>query len=347
MKQLLSELAAQVGGQVDGDGSLLIEGVAGLAEAAPAQLSFFGHNKYRREFEATRASAVLVSGDEPRVKDGPTLVRVPNPHLAFARISQLFHPPRKFSPGISPKADVHPEAKVHPTATVMAFVSVAQGAVIGPRVVLHPQVSVGIGASIGEDSVLHPGVAVYEGCAVGKRCVLHANSVVGSDGFGFAFDLETPAHVKIPQAGIARLEDDVELGASSCVDRATLGETVVGQGTKIDNLVQVGHNVRIGPHSILCAQAGVSGSSELGTGVVLGGQAGIAGHLKIHDLAKVAAQAGVGHDVEAGAAVGGSPAFDAGQWRRAAIAFAKVPELVKDVRALKRRLDDVPKEPTP
>ena len=343
MPRALSELAAHVGGQIDGDASVLIEGLAGLEDAGAGHLSFFSNRRYKREFEATKASAVLVA-EETRRHNGTTLVKVKDPQLAFARLSQLFFPRRVHLGGVSPGAHVHPEARVHPTAAVMAGATVERGAAVGPRAVLYPGAYVGEQAEVGEGSVLYANAVVYDRCIIGARCTLHSNSVVGADGFGFALDPEALEHVKIPQAGIARLEDDVELGAGSCVDRATLGETVVGRGTKIDNLVQIAHNVRVGPLSILCAQAGISGSTSLGAGVVLGGQVGIAGHLEIGDMAKIAAQAGVGHDVEAGAILGGSPAYDAGTWKRASVVTQQLPELLKELRALRRRVEQLEKK---
>ncbi len=324
-----------------------IHGLAPLEEAKAGQLSFFSNTRYKRAFQATKASAVLVSESTVRNNgarnNGVTLVKVANPQLAFARLSQLFFPPRAHPAGISAAAVVHPEASVHPTATVMAHAVVSRGATVAAHAVLHPGAFVGEHAQIGEATVLHPNAVVYDRCVVGARCTLHASSVVGADGFGFVLDLQAQQHVKIPQAGIARLEDDVELGACSCVDRATLGETVVGRGTKIDNLVQVAHNVRIGALSILCAQAGISGSTQLGQGVVLGGQVGIAGHLEIGDLAKMAAQSGVAQDVEAGQTVGGTPALEAGTWKRAAVVYAQLPELLKELRDLKKRVAQLEK----
>jgi UDP-3-O-[3-hydroxymyristoyl] glucosamine N-acyltransferase len=203
-------------------------------------------------------------------------------------------------------------------------------------------------ARVGDDCVLWPGAVVRELCIVGNRVVLQPNSVVGSDGFGFAFDLEGdgngPMHRKVPQAGIARIEDDVELGACSCVDRATLGETVIGRGTKIDNLVQIGHNVRVGPLCLLVAQCGISGSTELGQGVVLAGQVGVVGHLRIGDGARAGAQAGVAHDVPDGETVTGYPAMSHRQWLRMSAALPRVPELLREVRKLQQRVEQLEKE---
>ena len=339
----LGELAALVGGHVEGNAALEIQGVAGLEDAAAGHLSFFGNTRYKKALAATKASAVLVGSDVPPAAAGMTYVRVENPHLAFAQISQRFYPPRKFAPGASDRAFVHPEAKVHPEATVMAFATVERGAAIGARAVLHPGAFVGENAQVGDDSVLHPNVTLYDHCVIGKRCILHAGSVVGSDGFGFAFDPKKPEHVKIPQAGIARLEDDVELGACSCVDRATLGETVVGRGSKIDNLVQIAHNVTVGALGILCAQSGISGSTALGQLVVLGGQAGLAGHLKIGDQARIGAQAGVPRDVEAGASLMGTPTMPMLGWYRSSSTFEKLPEMARELRELRKRIEELEK----
>jgi UDP-3-O-[3-hydroxymyristoyl] glucosamine N-acyltransferase len=343
----LAELVAHVGGTLHGDGSLLIHGVEGLAEAGPRDLSFYASHRYREALAATRAAAVLVPLGQRPSRTDLALVQVPNPHLAYARISALFHPAARPPPGVSPKASVHPSARVHPEACVMAFATVDAGAEVGPRAVLYPGVYVGAGARIGADSVLYPSVTVREACLVGQRVVLHASAVVGADGFGFAFDAEAGAHVKVPQAGIVRIEDDVEVGAASCIDRATTGETVIGRGTKIDNLVQVAHNVRVGPLCLICAQAGISGSAELGTGAVLAGQVGVVGHLKIGDGARVVAQSGVVHDVPPGATIGGSPAVDMRAWLRQSAALPKVAELIREVRALRLRLEALEKESKP
>ncbi len=335
----LGELAVLVGGQVEGRAQEEIHGVAGLEAAVTGQLSFYANPRYKKALATTQASAVLVGAEVESAREGLTLVRVENPSLAFAQISQLFFPRRCFLPGRSERAFIHADAEVHPQATVMAFATVERGSVIGARAVLHPGVFIGEYAQVGDDTVIHPNVTVYDHCIVGARCILHAGAVVGSDGFGFAFNAKVPEHVKIPQAGIARLEDDVELGACTCIDRATLGETVVGRGSKIDNLVQVAHNVTVGQLSILCAQAGISGSTTLGQLVVLGGQAGIAGHLKIGALARIGAQAGVPQDVEDGASLMGTPSMPMLGWYRSSSTFEKLPQMAKELRALRKRLE--------
>lgn len=342
----LGELAAHVGGELLGDAGLVITGLNGLVEAVPGELSFYGNPRYRRQYDATRASAVLVGRDaEPR--EHVSLVRVANPHLAFAQISQLFHPRPTYEAGVRPGAHVHPEASVHPDATVMAGATVDKGARVGARAVLFPGAYVGEASVVGEDSVLYPNVTVREHCQVGARVILHASCVVGADGFGFAFNPEGaqgPEHYKIPQAGIVRIEDDVEVGACTTIDRATLGETVIGRGTKIDNLVQIAHNVKVGPLSLLCAQAGVSGSSELGTGVVLAGQVGVVGHIRVGDMAKVGAQSGVAQDVEDGQVVSGTPAMPHREWLRTSAALGQLTDLLKEVRTLRRRVEMLEKK---
>ena len=339
----LSELAAFVGGAVVGDSALLVHGVRGLAEAGTGELTFYGNPRYHAQLVTTRASAVLIPRGQPPPRAGLACIEVETPHLAYARIAGLFNPVRKHFPGVSDKASVHPEARVDASATVMAFCAVERGAEVGPRSVLYPGVFVGEDARIGTDCVLYPNVTLREGCMLGNRVVVHASAVVGADGFGFAFDSAVPEHVKIPQVGVVRVEDDVELGAGTCLDRATTGETVVGKGTKIDNLVQVAHNVRIGPLSLICAQAGISGSAEVGSGVILAGQVGVVGHIRVGDLARVGAQSGVAHDVADGQTVSGSPAIPHREWLKSAAAHRHLPALLKELRALKERVEQLEK----
>jgi len=338
MERSLAELASWIGGTVEGDGSVQIRGLATLEEAGPGELSFYGNPRYRKELGTTRASAVLLPPGEPVHRAGVAWVRVPSPHLAFARLLTVFHPAPRPAAGVHPRAEVHPSARVDPTATVMALAVVEAGAVVGARSVLWPGSYVGEGSRLGEDCVLQPGAVVRERCELGNRVMLQPGVVVGSDGFGFAFDPAGPAHVKVPQVGTVRIEDDVEVGAGSCIDRATTGETVIGRGTKIDNLVQIAHNVRVGPLSILCAQVGISGSTEVGAGVVLAGQVGVVGHVHVGDGARIAAQSGVPHDVPAGSTVAGYPAVDHALWLRQAAALKQLPELLREVRELRARV---------
>jgi UDP-3-O-[3-hydroxymyristoyl] glucosamine N-acyltransferase len=338
MERSLAELAAHVGGVVEGDGRVRIAGLASLEEAGPGELSFYGNPRYRKELRTTRASAVLLPPDEPVTRADVAWVRVASPHLAFARLLTLFHPQPRPAPGVHPRAEVHPSARVDPSATVMALAVVEADAVVGARAVLWPGTYLGEGSRVGEDCTLQPGAVVRERCVLGNRVLLQPGVVVGSDGFGFALDPSGPAHVKVPQVGSVRIEDDVEVGAGSCIDRATTGETVIGRGTKIDNLVQIAHNVRVGPLSILCAQVGISGSTEVGEGVVLAGQVGIVGHVRIGDGARIAAQSGVPHDVPPGATFSGYPAVERALWLRQSAALKQLPELLREVRELRARV---------
>jgi len=345
----LQELADRVGGAVAGDPATRIERVAPLEEAGPGAIGFFANKKYRAAYLATRASAVIVEPDEAAAP-GRNLLRAKNAYLAFAKVSTLFHPPRSPVPGVAPQALVHPDAQVAPGAEVMGLASVGPGAVVGARTILFPGVHVGARARVGEDCILHPNVVVGAGCRVGNRVILQPGCVIGSDGFGFAFDLEGedgsgPRHYKVPQAGAVVIEDDVELGANTCVDRGTLGDTVVGRGTKVDNLVQIAHNVSVGPLSILVSQVGIAGSTRLGMGVVVGGQVGIVGHLTIGDGAKLGAQCGVMEDVEPGAVLGGSPSRPHGEWLRQEAALARLPELLKTVRRMEKEIERLKGKP--
>jgi UDP-3-O-[3-hydroxymyristoyl] glucosamine N-acyltransferase len=344
----LAELAERVGGRVEGDGSITIERVMPLEDAGPSDISFFSNRKYAAEFSATRAGAVIVGEDES-VAPGRTLLRSGNPYLAFARVSTLFHPPREPVPEISPRAVIAPGAVVDPSAEVQDLAYVGRGATVGARTILFPGVVIGDGARIGDDCVLHSNAVVRERCVVGNRCVLQPGAVLGGDGFGFAFDMEGdgsgPRHVKVPQSGIAELEDDVELGANATVDRATMGKTVVRRGAKIDNLVQLAHNVEIGPLSLIAAQSGISGSTKVGMGVAMAGQVGIVGHLTIGDGARMGAKAGIHNDIPAGETHSGYPSVPHRDWLREQAALRKLPEIWKRVRELEKELKRLQEEP--
>jgi UDP-3-O-[3-hydroxymyristoyl] glucosamine N-acyltransferase len=341
----LAELASRVGGEVAGDGSIEIGRVAPLEDAGSGDLSFFSNRKYRALFEASRAAAVLVEAEAGAAPPpGRTLLRARNAYLAFAKISRLFHPPAPALPAVAEQAFVHPSAQVDPSAELMPFVFVGPGARIGARCVLHPGVYVGAGARVGDDCLLWPNAVVRDGCVLGRRVVLEPGCVVGSDGFGFAFDPEGedgsgPRHYKIPQIGNVVVEDDVELGANACVDRATMGSTRIGRGAKVDNLVQIAHNVQVGPLTLLVAQVGIAGSTKLGRQVVAAGQVGVAGHLAVGDGAKLLGQAGVMRDVEPGEMMFGSPARPRSQQLQLEAALARLPQLIRRVRELEGRLE--------
>lgn len=330
----LGQIAAAVGATVEGDPARVVRGVAPLEAAGPSDISFLIDSRYRAAAQISRAGAFLAPPDVTGLP-APVL-RSAAPRLALIDLIALFHPSPATPAGVAGSAVVASDARVAPTASVGALAVVESGAVIGAGARLHPLVYVGAGAVIGEDSVLYPHVIVREGVRVGRRVIVHAGAVIGADGFGYVFDGAT--HRKMPQVGGVCIEDDVEIGANATIDRATLGETVVGRGTKIDNLVQVGHNVEIGEDTVIAAQTGISGSCRIGGRVVIAGQVGLADHISIGDGAVLGAQSGVHADVAAGHRVLGTPARPLTQRKRIYLAEAQLPELVRKVRALERRL---------
>ncbi len=349
MQLSLTDLAARIGAEVRGDGARRVSGVAALETAGPLQLAFYANPRYRKELAGTRAAGVIVSPDEAaQVPEGAVALVAAQPYVAFAKASAVFYRELTMEPGAQRFALVDDTAEVHPTAAISPGAYVGPGARIGARTTLHAGARVLDNAQIGAGCTLWSGAIVRERCILGDRVVLQPNCVVGSDGFGFAFDLEGdgqgPMHRKVPQAGIVRIEDDVEVGACTCIDRATLGETVIGRGTKIDNLVQVAHNVRVGPLSLLVAQCGISGSTELGQGVILAGQVGVVGHLKLGDGARVGAQSGVSRDLEAGETVSGAPAIAHREWLRMVAALPRVADLLRVVRKLEKRVAELEEE---
>ena len=331
----LSSLAAELSGEVVGDATIVIRGVAGIREALPGDITFIANARYDAYLEETKASAVICSR-EPRHATVPLLM-VDNPYLAFQRVVPIFRPEQyRPAPGIHPTAWVAPDVQLGPDVSLGAQCVVESGARIGPRAVLMPGCYVGHRAAIGEDSYLYPRVTVREECMIGARCILHPGVVIGSDGFGFAFD-EGRYH-KVPQVGNVVVGDDVEVGANTTIDRATTHSTRIGDGTKIDNLVQIGHNVVIGRHCIVVAQVGISGSTELEDYVTLGGQAGLAGHIKVGHGAMVGAQSGVTKSVSAETVVTGYPAVSHSLWKRLSALVQKLPDLVRRTRELEDRV---------
>jgi len=330
---LLSELAERLGCRIVGDAAVPISGVAGMEQAGSHQLTFLANPKYAHKVKDTRAGAILVAEPIPALLI-PQLIST-NPYLDFARALALFYQPPRPKSGVHPTASVADSARVGENASIGAFAVVGENVVIGKNAVLHPHVVIYDGAHIGDDFLAHSHAVVREFCRVGHRVTLQNSVVVGGDGFGFAKRADG-THEKIVQSGVTIIEDDVEIQSLTSVDRATVGETRVRRGAKIDSLVQVGHACVVGEDDIICAQTGLAGSTILGKGVLLAGQVGVSGHLTIHDGAIVYAQSGIGHDVPAGAAVSGSPAFDAREWLRAITAFQKLPEMLRKVRQLEK-----------
>ena len=326
----LGELAALVEGRVRGNPERRVEAIRSLAAAGPGDLSILTSAVYREEARASRAGALLVGREEDGLAQD--LLVCPDPAWALGELLRRFHPPPPAEPGAHPTAVVAASAQVDPTATLGPHVVVGDGSRVEARAVLHAGVVVGRSCRVGPDSVLHPRVVLYDGTELGARVVVHAGAVLGADGFGYA--AHGGALVKVPQVGRVVIEDDVEIGANSAVDRATLEETRIGAGSKLDNLVQVGHNVRLGRGCVLCGQAGIAGSTRLGDGVVLAGQSGVSGHIELGDGVQVAAKSAVLQSVPAGSKVAGIPAVALGEWRRQASRLARLGELFRRVRRM-------------
>jgi UDP-3-O-[3-hydroxymyristoyl] glucosamine N-acyltransferase len=336
----LREIAAKLGCELSGDGEAGITGVAGMEQACPGHLTFLANPKYASKLRHSKASAVIVSERPEGLQLACLISR--NPYLDFARSLELFYQPPRPPAGIHPLASIAASASIGENPSIGAFAVVGERAVVGRNAVLHPHVVIYEGARIGDDFLAHSHACVREFCRVGDRVTLQNGVVIGGDGFGFAKRADGRHH-KIVQSGVTVIEDDVEVQSLTSVDRATVGETRVRRGAKLDSLVQVGHACEVGEDNIICAQVGLAGSTVLERNVLLAGQVGVSGHLTIHENAVVYAQSGVGGDVEAGTRVSGSPAFEAREWLRAVTAFPKLPELLKAVRELKNRLDRLEK----
>ena len=336
MQKTTAELAALLGGKVEGDPDVLITGVGTLEDAQPGQVSFLGNLKYLPQLKSTRASAVLINPATERPSQR-NYILVANPSLAFARLIELVAVPApKAEPGIHPAAVVHPEAAVDPTASVGALSVVMPGARIGARSVIGAQCYIGHEAAIGENCHLYPQVVVRERVSIGNRVILHSGVVIGADGFGF--EPGAGGLQKIPQVGSVRIDDDVEIGANATIDRGRLGDTHICRGVKIDNLVQIAHNVVIDEDTAIAAQTGISGSTRIGKHVMIGGQVGFSGHTTVGDGAMVAAQSGVHTDIPAGEQFFGYPAQPAAKARRAYANVQRIPYLQKRLKELEEAL---------
>jgi UDP-3-O-[3-hydroxymyristoyl] glucosamine N-acyltransferase len=334
----LSELAQRLDCRLEGDGALDISGVAGLEQAEPGDLSFYSNPKYAAALGATRASAVIVGDDAPR--PACAVLRSQHPYLAFAKAVEILAPPMRPAPGVHPLASIGAGVSLGDGVSIGPFAAIADGASIGARTIVYPHVTIGPGAIVGEDCVVHARVSIREQVRIGRRVILQDGVVVGSDGYGFARRPDGTHH-KIPQTGSVVIDDDVEIGANSTIDRPAVGETRIAAGTKIDNLVQIAHGVQIGKDVLLAAQVGIAGSTVVEDGVTMGGQVGVVGHITIGRGAVLAAQSGVTNSVEAGTFVTGYPAIPNREWLKASTVFKKLPDLRKAVADLERRIEEL------
>ena len=338
----LSELASLTAARVDGkspnlDADVEITGAAGLDDAGPGQITFLANPRYTPRVNTTRASAIYLAEDAPIDRKIPVL-RARDPYLAYTRALRLFHPAAEFAPFI------HESAVIDPSAIVAKDVWIGANSVIGPSsriedgARIYPNVTIYDDVVIGKNSVIHSGSVIRERSQIGERVVIHNNVVVGCDGFGYAKD-EQRRWLKIPQTGRVVIEDDVEIGAGTTIDRASVGESRIGRGTKIDNLVQIGHSCTVGEDTLLCAQVGLAGSSHIGSRVILAGQAGVAGHLTIGDDVVITAKSATSHDVPAGKVISGIPAFENRDWLKSTAAFRRLGEMQRKLRALEKKIE--------
>lgn len=331
----LGEIAGAIGADLHGDPDLPVRGVAGIEAAGKDQVTFVANPKYAGQARTTGAAAVLVEPDFPAL-EGVATLRIRNPYLAFARVLDLFYAAPAYAAGVHPTAVVDPSARVGEGVHIGPYAVIGADVVLGRAAVILSHVVLYQGAQIGERFFAHAHSVVREFCHIGDDVTLQNGAVIGGDGFGYAKD--GSRWRKIVQSGVTVLEDGVEVQSNSCIDRASIGETRVGRGSKIDNLVQVGHGSLVGSDTLLCSQVGLAGSTEIGDRVILAGQVGVAGHLKVGDDVVATAQSGIPSDVAAKSVVSGYPAMDNRQWLRAAAAFARLPELIREVRALRKHV---------
>ncbi len=329
----LSEVASALSAELTGDPDLEVSGVAGLEEAQPGQITFLSNPKYASLLKSTNASAVILGRESPDIPK--SVLRSENPYLAFARAVDLFYKPPAQLPEVHPTAVIHSSARIGRNASIGAYVVIGEHVRIGADCIIHPHVVIYPHASIGDHFLAHAHAIVREHCVLGDGVVLQNGAIVGADGFGFANDHAGNWH-KITQSGPAVLEDHVEVQANACIDRATIGETRIRRGAKIDNLVQVGHGSEVGENTLLCAQVGLAGSTKVGSRVILAGQVGVAGHCLIGDGVIATAQSGIPNDVEAGKVISGYPAIENRQWLRSIALFNKLPEIVRELRQASR-----------
>lgn len=340
MEFTAKQIAAYVGGEIIGDENATVCTFAKIEEGVKGALSFLANPKYASYIYDTQSSIVLVNNDfVPERPIQATLIKTANAYESLAKLMALYESIKPKKTGISPMASVATSATIGENVYIGPFVSIGEKVVIGDNTIIEANTSVGDSVTIGSDCILYSNVTIYHDCKVGNRCILHAGSVVGADGFGFAPG--TNGYEKIPQIGIAILEDDVEIGANTCIDRATMGATIIKRGVKLDNMVQVAHNVVIDEHTVMAAQCGVAGSTKIGSWCMVGGQAGISGHIKLGNQVKVGGHSGVTNSVQDGKAVMGYPAFEHTQFARATVIFKKLPEMYREMDALKKEIESL------
>lgn len=337
------QIAEFIQGEIIGDENASVHTFAKIEEGVPGAISFLSNPKYTHYIYSTQSSIVLVNKDftaEHEIKT--TLIKVENAYESLAKLLNLYEMSKPKKVGIDPLAFISPTAKIGKDVYIAPFACVEDNAEVGDNTILHPHVTVGSGAKVGDNCILYSHVTIYHDCRVGNNCILHAGCVIGADGFGFA---PTPdGYSKIPQIGIVILEDDVEIGANTCIDRATMGATIIRKGVKLDNLIQIAHNDEIGSHTVMAAQVGVAGSTKVGEWCMFGGQVGLAGHIKVGDRVGIGAQAGVPGNVASNSNILGTPAFDAKQFFKSSVVYKRLPEVYTTLNNLQKEINELKKQ---
>ena len=334
------QIASFLQGDIVGDENATVHTFAKIEEGVEGALSFLSNPKYTHYIYDTKSSIILVNKDFEAEKEiSATLIKVDNAYDSLAKLLTLYEASKPKKTGIDPLASIAKTAKVGENVYIAPYAVIGENAIIGDNTAIYPHTYIGDNAKVGSDSIIYANVSIYHDCVIGNSCILHSGVVIGADGFGFAPTLD--GYEKIPQIGVAIIEDNVEIGANTCIDRATMGATIIRKGAKLDNLIQIAHNDEIGSHTVMAAQAGVAGSTKVGQWCMIGGQVGLAGHATIGDKVGIAAQAGVPSNVKSGSQIMGSPAFDARQYFKAAAVYKRLPDINSEVNALRRELEEL------
>jgi len=337
------QIATYLHGEIVGNENETVHTFAKIEEGVPGAISFLSNPKYTHYIYTTQSSIVLVNKDLKLDHDvKTTLIKVDNAYESLAQLLTLYEQSKPKKTGIDPLASIAPTAKIGNNVYIGPFTCVEDGAEIGDNTYIHPHVTIGCHAKVGNNTTLYPHVTIYQDCHVGNNCILHAGCVIGADGFGFA--PSSQGYDKIPQIGIVIIEDNVEIGANTCVDRATMGATVIHQGVKLDNLIQIAHNVEIGSHTVMASQGGVAGSAKIGEWCVFAGQVGIAGHIKVGDHVTIGAQSGIPGNTKSGSTLMGYPAVDPKIFARSSVIFKKLPEMYTELQNLQKEIDELKKQ---
>ncbi|MCI5742707.1 UDP-3-O-(3-hydroxymyristoyl)glucosamine N-acyltransferase [Phocaeicola faecicola] len=337
------QIAEYIQGVIVGDENATVHTFSKIEEGIPGALTFLANPKYTHYIYETKASIVLVNKDFiPEGEITATLIKVDNAYESLAKLMTLYEMSKPKKTGIDPLASIAANARIGENVYIGPFACIEEGAVIGDNAYIHPHVTVGCNAKVGNGTILYPHVTVYHDCRIGNQCIIHAGAVIGADGFGFAPSAE--GYEKIPQMGITIIEDQVEIGANTCVDRATMGATIVHKGTKLDNLIQIAHNVEVGSHTVMASQVGIAGSAKIGEWCMFGGQVGVAGHIQIGDHVNVGAQSGIPGNTKSGSSLMGYPAIEPKQFARSSAVFKKLPEMYSELGRLQKELEELKKQ---